>query len=295
VSAFINNWECHLTAIYVYEDGAIDCWEMLDRALFREKLRERWVVPAPKRNQMLSIADFGRPQMAEESWVQSTETISAEVDAIIHLLNPQMTGLIDMEGRDHDLRGSIRVAKIDAIPGQPYRLNEATGEEVLGDTIQILHHPRDGIWEFKKLFIFADGLLRIGPEGALFPLVELPSLYAAGIIAGHAPAGAKIALPGLGEFRVANALSEIFTDISIADRFHQVRDVVEMLNGARGVVRSCILAFEKFERESSAENREMLRAAYEAVPSQLRMYCGDMDSHDWPIRRALYGAESGTR
>ena len=33
--------------------------------------------------------------------------------------------------------------------------------------------------------------------------------------------------------------------------------------------------------------REVLRAAYHAVPEHLRMYCGDMDSKDWPIRRIL--------
>jgi hypothetical protein len=37
------------------------------------------------------------------------------------------------------------------------------------------------------------------------------------------------------------------------------------------------------------EQRERLRLAYEAVPEHLRMYCGDMDSKDGPIRRILDG------
>jgi hypothetical protein len=42
-----------------------------------------------------------------------------------------------------------------------------------------------------------------------------------------------------------------------------------------------------YEAAPSEEKREALRKAYEAVPEHLRMYCGDMDSKDEPIRRIL--------
>jgi hypothetical protein len=35
----------------------------------------------------------------------------------------------------------------------------------------------------------------------------------------------------------------------------------------------------------------VLRRSYEAVPEHLRMYCGDMDTKDIPIRMILYGKD----
>jgi hypothetical protein len=49
----------------------------------------------------------------------------------------------------------------------------------------------------------------------------------------------------------------------------------------------CMDRWRAFERDPSDENRELLRAAYLAVPKHLRIYCGDLDSKDYPIRRAL--------
>ena len=43
-----------------------------------------------------------------------------------------------------------------------------------------------------------------------------------------------------------------------------------------------------YESDSSEANRKRLRDTYEAVPEHLRMYCGDMDSRDGPIKRILY-------
>ena len=64
-----------------------------------------------------------------------------------------------------------------------------------------------------------------------------------------------------------------------------------MLRGEPGSRRRCLEHFELYKANPGVEQREALRRAYEAVPEHFRMYCGDMDSKDWPIRRVLYGSE----
>ena len=49
------------------------------------------------------------------------------------------------------------------------------------------------------------------------------------------------------------------------------------------------MAYQNYMAEPSTKAMETLRQRYEAVPEHLRMYCGDMDTKDIPIRMILYG------
>jgi len=44
VKAFIHNFHYYLTDIKVYQDGMIDCWELVDIETFKERVRQGWVV-----------------------------------------------------------------------------------------------------------------------------------------------------------------------------------------------------------------------------------------------------------
>jgi hypothetical protein len=139
--------------------------------------------------------------------------------------------------------------------------------------------------ELTRLFVFADGLLRIGPDGDLFPLEMLPSRYAEGEISNQAPAGSLVRLPGLGEFRPTG----VFGRIAVRDRIGEIHDLLNKLNGGSGVVRHCAQFFEEYMREPTSQMKDALRSAYEAVPEHLRCYCGDMDTRDTAIRKVLFG------
>jgi hypothetical protein len=84
--------------------------------------------------------------------------------------------------------------------------------------------------------------------------------------------------------------------VAPVERVREARDELELLRGGEGSHARCRAAFNAYEREADrpepdpvavAAARERLRAAYEAIPEHLRAYVGDMDSKDWPIRRAL--------
>ncbi|WP_405864292.1 NADAR family protein [Streptomyces sp. NBC_01515] len=68
----------------------------------------------------------------------------------------------------------------------------------------------------------------------------------------------------------------------------EVADRVEELNGRPTAARRCWDAAERYAREPSEANRELLRAAYLAVPQHLRIFVlGDMDRQDRPLRILL--------
>ena len=282
ISLFINNMQCHLTTLDVYEDGSIDCWGFVDRALFRTKLDTRWIVPAPTEDQELFVFNFGLAPIKGGAWHQTKRSIAKTVDATVKSLNPDMIGLIDMQGSDVERHHEVNIAKMGLSDKQAFRIADATGKEILADNVPILRSANLGL-ELTRLFVFADGLLRIGPEGDLFPIEELPSRYADGEISNQAPAGSPIRLPGLGEFRPNDA----FGWVSVHDRIGEIQDMHNQLNGEPGVIRRCATLFDEYVREPTLQGKEALRAAYEAVPEHLRSYCGDMDTRDTEIQRVL--------
>src|SRR5690349_4192849 len=61
LEAFIHNGDYHLTPIKVYQDGMIDCWELVDFETFRQKVAQGWVVtrvPAGARVRIHDLAAF---------------------------------------------------------------------------------------------------------------------------------------------------------------------------------------------------------------------------------------------
>ena len=102
-----------------------------------------------------------------------------------------------------------------------------------------------------------------------------------------APDGARIIIEGLGWFESQNAGWHVKPE----ERIREAYDVLAILNGEQGSMRTCMNCFREYQTDPSTENRDRLRLAYEAVPEHLRHYCGGIDSKDWPIRRILYGEE----
>jgi hypothetical protein len=283
ISLFINNLQCHLTTVDVYEDGSIDCWGFVDRALFKAKLNARWVVPGPKKDQLLSVFDFGATHTSEGRWFQDQSSVMEEVEKTIRSMNPEMKNLVDMHEANFELRGKVHIAKMGLSDKKPYRTDGAKDEEILADNVPILRSTERGL-ELTRLFVFADGLLRIGPDGELFPLEELPSRYADGEISNQASGGNLVHFPGLGEFRPTG----VFGCISVHDRIGEIHDMLSILNGGSGSVQRCAQLFEEYMREPTPQMKDALRTAYEAVPEHLRCYCGDMDTRDTEIQKVLF-------
>lgn len=286
ISVFINNGSCHLVTVDVYSDGAIDCWGFVDRALFREKLGSNWVVPAPKAGQDLSVFDFGSTGIERGVWVQTSQSIAHVVESTIRELNPGMKDLLDMHGSDEELRGNVRYAKLGLADEKPFRRDQGGTDDILGKSVPVLRIV-EGAFEMTRLTVFADGMCQVGSQGQLVPIHEVQALYDQQQICNKAPRGSKILLPGLGEFYTTTD----FGGVTVHDRIGEIADMLNELNGRPGVIKICMERFEAYQRQPSEAAKEQLREAYEAVPGHLRMYCGDMDSKDWPIRAALYDPE----
>ncbi len=283
ISLFFNSAQCYLTTIGLYEDGLVDCCGCVDLAQFRAKLHSGWIVSAPKADQDLSVFGFGFTGVKNGSWVQTSQDIEEEVHSILRSLNPEMRNLVDINDVAPPVYGGGWQHIVVTTDGKPYR-KDRTGGDVLGTSVPLLCAV-DGGWELTRLTVFADGMCQVGAGGERMPMANLPSLYEHETIANFAPAGSTIRLPGLGQFQTTTD----FGGVSIPDRIAEIQDEHNVLNGRPSIVTSCARLFQEYQRRPSPLAKAALRECYEAVPKQLRPYCGDMDSRDYEIRAAIYG------
>jgi uncharacterized protein (TIGR02996 family) len=283
--AFIHNFSYHLSTVDVYADGAIYCWGYVDLPLFRGKLTQGWVVPRAEVGGTLSVHNLGQARVAAAVWDHSSGDVERVVTDALRELNPTMGGLLDMGGTDTEVRDGIRYAKGSGWgQAQPYRVTPA-GDEVAGSELPVLEVVAGGYW-LRPWLVYADGLSQLGYATELMPLDVVGRMFGEGRLALSVPAGAWVALDGLGRFRAG----EGSWYIEPGERIREASDLIDQLNGGPGAIGRCVEAHRAYESDPSPERRETLRGAYEAVPEHLRMYCGDMDSKDGPIRRILSDA-----
>ena len=282
IPAFIHNGSYHLSTVDVYSDGVINCWGFVDLPLFRGKIAQGWVVPRAEVGGTLSIFNLGQARVAAAAWEYTPGDIEGAVTNVVRELNPTMKGLLDMQGTDTEVRNGIRYAKGSGWGrAKPYRIALA-GDEVAGGELPVFEVVAGG-YRLRRWLIYADGLSQLGYGRELMPLEVASRMLEDGRLTLSVPTGSWIALDGLGRFQTG----EGYWGIPPTERIREASDLLDQLNGGQGAIRRCIDAHSAYKSDPSPDRREALREAYEAVPEHLRLFCGDMDSKDGPIRRIL--------
>ena len=283
VPAFIHNGTYFYSPVEVYADGAINCWGFVDRPLFRGKLAEGWVVPRAAVGGTLGIHNLGQARVRAAEWDLTPADLERQVEDALRDVNPTLDGLLDMHGTDTEVRDGMRYAKLGLSDGRPYRVTLA-GDEVPGAELPVFEAVADG-YRLRPWLVYADGLSQLGYATELLPLESVAQMLTEGRLTLSVPDGAWVVLDGLGRFRAGTG----HWYIEPGERVREASDLVGQLGGGPGAIRRCGEAHHAYEADPSDGRREALRAAYAAVPEHLRMFCGDMDSKDGPIRRILFG------
>jgi hypothetical protein len=277
IPIFIDNLQMHLTQLDVYDDGAVDAWGMLDLPLFERKLTTHWINLAPPDGAQLSVFNLGGGVISDGEWLHTKDELRESVYAIVRALNPSGHALVDMNGDDAEVRGKARYARLGLSDARPIR-----DDEVLGAPLPVFV-PEGDEWRLTRWFVFADGMTRFGCEGEPLAFDDACDALRSGEVRTSVPDGSRLHIEGLGRCRVASG----FWGVQPNERVREAADELAKLRGSDGAIEKCRNAHAAFEKDPSSQKRDELRAAYLAVPEHLRLFCGDMDSKDWPIRRIL--------
>jgi hypothetical protein len=286
--AIIQNGGYYLTTMPVFADGLVDCWELVDLAVLRERLRSGWIVPSVPDGETLRAHALAEWTIEDGRWELDAEGLYERVVARVRELNPHMDRLRDGLGVTEEIVDGKRVRIWRLAREKPVRIvdpKRPDSDRVRGEERAVL--VRDGDHHVARLRVFADGVIQLGglPSPETLDRDGLHRAIEARRVVARAPKGARVHIHGLGSFRVAKVLQ--LADIRDIER--EIPDLIDLANGRPDSVARCRSAYQAYVADPTVARREALREAYEAVPEHHRMYVGDMDTKDVAVRMILYG------
>lgn len=291
IPGIIWNSNYFFTDIEIYSDGLIFCWNMVDLDILKTKLKHKWVVPYVPDGKFLSIHNVGSIHIKNGRWLYNERELYKHIKSMIKEMNPEMENIFNCHGKDVKIINGVRYAWPEH--GSPKACNydepiTPFSEISTGDSTWLITKI-DQKYYLTQIEIFDDETVRLTgtPSDGVCKYSEFihhldnPDLYSS------PPIGSIMEISGLGEFIVGENSEFVSTD----NRRGEIEDLHERIQGRPGRIQNCMQQFQKYSENPTKENRAKLKEAYEAVPDHLKIYCGDMDSKDIPIRMALYGNE----
>ena len=122
IPAVINNGGSHFFInLPVYEDGLIDCWEMVDLDLFKAKLNSGWVSPIIPNGKALSIHHLGSWEVKSGTWLFDKDSFYQHVKNVLIDLNPDLTNLYNCHGTTSKRVGKVNASIFGISKGVPVR------------------------------------------------------------------------------------------------------------------------------------------------------------------------------
>ncbi len=287
----IHNMNYFLTDLKVFADGLIECWEMVDLPLFKGKLDSGWVVTSIPDDSPLDIHGLGAVELESPEWYHTPSSLTDFVQNTIEKLNPRMENLYDCHGRTTEEVDRVRYAAVSFGDARPWKNVGPASPSVRSASGKSLRHFRviDGRLRLVTLAFFPDDSVVISgaPEEITVPFQSLREELGNPDVFRLPSPGDRVVIDPLVSFTV-KGWQYLVDPKELAAEIDDARDQVL---GSPGAVLVCVEAYQAYLAEPTADSLETLRKSYEAVPEHLRMYCGDMDTKDIPIRMVLYGKD----
>ncbi len=156
------------------------------------------------------------------------------------------------------------------------------GVEIPGrSTSAFIHNDKYYLTEIK---VYKDGMIDCW---GLVNLEEFKQKIAQGWVVTTLPNNREVTVSLLVSFKA----TEVRAWVKEEEFIKEVVDEIEKINGRLTSIDKCLKAFQQFQDEQSEEARQLLKEMYEAVPEHLRIFLGDMDVKDIPIRMIIYGED----
>lgn len=288
IPAIIHNMHYFFTDLDIYEDGRVECWHFEDFDHFVKDVKRGWVATHIPDGEIFFIHGLGNWTIAGGDWLFNKETFIAYVQSLIKELNPKWENIYKYSEKKVN---GITIGENGK--GTIHKKQERMPNDLFPDIIKAdstnLFFKVNGSLHLVKVNVFADGIIQLSRLEIPIEMniAEFERLINEMIILTEIPSGSGVHIYGLGKFSVQNPGGFV----SVYDKLSEVRDMLKQLNGEPTTIQLCITAHKNYLDNSTPENKEALKIAYEAIPAHLRLYVGDMDTKDFEVRMIIYGQQ----
>ena len=291
-SGIIHNGSFFHTNLEVFSDGLIYCWEMVDLPMFRSKLGSGWVVTSVPDSEALHIHGIGNLRFSDAKWKHTPDSLMQFIESVLKDLNPRLENLHDCHGRKTEVVNGVRYAVQGHGDPQPWKPDGPINPFLSGSYGRRVTHFRavEDVLYLVAICLFEDETVRISglPGGeSLMSFEEFQKQLKDSELFRLPEDGDKVIIDQLAAFTARGWEWRVEPNELEAE----IHDEHEQAIGRPGAIRTCRDAYQSYMQEQTDATFDGLRQAYEAVPVHLRMYCGDMDTKDIPIRIILYGQD----
>jgi hypothetical protein len=282
VPAIVHNGSYFYITMPVYEDGSMDCWKRIALSDLSRELDADWLATEIPVGETIDIHGLGNYQIIDAEWEHTKESYIAYIQNVVRSMNADMAGLFK-ETPEQKRRFEKNRVRFGA-KGTPYKMTNNFGYDFMDGKSSNVFYKSGESWRVALITAYEDASLAIDAvPGRFFSPGEIRDLFARGALSGNPSGTVKILLPGLGA-----VTGEALFDTDSTEKLKEIENMTARAEGRPDAAERCQEAYYEYLVWASDENKERLRAAYEAVPEHERMYLGDMDTKDSDYRRILY-------
>jgi len=282
IPAIIHNSNFFYISMPVYEDGSIDCWKRIALSNLSNELERGWLVTEIPVGKEVNFHGLGAYKILSAQWEHTQASYIVYVQECVQSMNSKMIGLFS-ETFEQKQRWKDKRVKWTA-KGMPYKYKDNFGYTLADGYSTNLFYLTDNGWQLTVITAYADETFSIDAvQDQFFCLDEIRELFSTGRLSSN-PKGRITVL--ITSFATITAEALYATDSD--EKLKEIEDMSVRISGKIGIHERCQKLYYEYLIWPCEENKERLRAAYEAVPEHERIYLGDMDTKDGDYRRILY-------
>jgi hypothetical protein len=278
--ALIHNGDYHLIDMPVYEDGTIDCWKRVALGDIERKIEDDWLVTSIPDGACLSVHGLGSFLVQSGQWNHTAGSYVKLVRDMVKSMNGKMAGLFEETEEQVKKWDDSRISW--TATGRPYKVVGPFGYDMIDGTSTHIFTQLDGALYLDVLTGFADGSWQTDCLGSVTD-AEIKGLQEQNRLFCTPPLGVPIHIGELGTIEVA----EIVWSVDPDEKLKEILEYPHRAGKKAPAHDACVAAYHAYLENPGEHSREVLKAAYEAVPEHERMYLGDMDCKDSDYIRIL--------
>lgn len=280
IAGIIHNGNYFFTAVGVYEDGAINCWEKVEYHNIKDVIDREWLCCEIPTGEDMSISQLGMYEIKSANWKYNRETYYKSIIDTIKKLNPEIEKLNEIMRRIPQKECNQKFIR----DSHPFKKAKGLNwwSQYDGDNTFVFYNL-DGKLYLITLTAYEDKTFEISMlEGKYFSLEEIREMFEKDILTTEVKDG--FIIDELGEIEIGKTIYFV----EKKDKLIEIEDMMKKISGEEDSLDLCQKAYFEYLKEPSEYNKKRLKETYENVPEHERRFLGDMDSKDSDYCRIIY-------